>query len=55
MESLKALENFLQTQEKALENAKNIIGSGQRLSTTIIATLINNGNSAKTQINSKYS
>lgn len=51
VESLKALENFLQTQEKALENAKNIIGSGQRLSTTIIATLINNGNSAKTQIN----
>ena len=35
----------------ALENAKNIIGSGQELSNTVINTLIDNGNSAKTQIN----
>lgn len=48
---LKTLQNFLDTQKTALENAKNIIGSGQELSNTVINTLIDNGNSAKTQIN----
>lgn len=51
VESLKTLENFLDSQKKELENTKSIIGSGEKLSTTIITTLINNGNSMKTQIN----
>ena len=51
IDSLKSLENFLNSEKTTLEKAKGVLESGKKLSTNMIDTLVSNGNSAKTQIN----